>query len=92
MRKDKAPEKTKKRRLIRVVIVELIIMVVSVCVSIMPMPYRLIVPIIIGARSILLKAHQSVKTPPAPEVVHCCGKSEEKPKSKKKQIKNSKKQ
>ena len=83
MRKQKNAEKSKKFRLIRIVTVELIVMAVSVCVSIMPMPYRLIVPIIIGARSILLKAHQYAKTPPAPEVVHYCGGTELKDKTKK---------
>ena len=65
MRKQRNAEKSKKLRLVRIVIIELIVMVVSVCVSIMPMPYRLIVPIIIGARSILIKAHQYSKTLPA---------------------------
>ena len=82
MRKQQKTEKSKKLRLIRIVTVELIIMAVSVCVSIMPMPYRLIVPIIIGARAILMKAHQYAKAPPAPEAVHSCATSE--PKRKKK--------
>lgn len=90
MRKQLNAERSKKLRLIRIVIVELIIMAVSVCVSIMPMPYRLIVPIIIGARSILLKAHQYAKAPPAPEVGHCCGGTEPKSKIKKESKGNAK--
>ncbi len=82
MRKQQRTEKSKKLRLIRIVTVELIIMAVSVCVSIMPMPYRLIVPIIIGARAILMKAHQYAKAPPAPEAVHSCATAEPKRKSK----------
>ncbi|MDE6441898.1 MAG: hypothetical protein K2L12_03980, partial [Clostridia bacterium] len=61
MKKLKDTEKFKKIRLIRIVTVELIIMTVSVCVSIMPQPYNIIVPIIIGARSILLKARLYAK-------------------------------
>lgn len=89
MRKQLNSEKSKKLRLIRIVIVELIIMAVSVCVSIMPMPYRLIVPIIIGARSILLKAHQYAKSATMPGAGQCCVGTEQKSKTKKEQNGNA---
>lgn len=78
----KQEAKRSKAKLVFAVIVELAIMAAGVCVTIMPMPYRLIVPIIIGARAILVKAHQFAKASPAPETVHCCGVAEAKRKSK----------
>lgn len=50
-----------KLHVVRVILTEIIIMTVSVLCCVMPMPWRLIVPIIIGARSILIKAHTRQK-------------------------------
>ena len=64
--RDRTPRRSKLRA-VRIILTEIIFMAVSVCVSIMPMPYRLIVPIIIGTRSILLKARVYFKENPLPQ-------------------------
>ncbi len=58
----------RKLRIARIIITEIIVMALGVICCIMPMPWRLIVPIIIGTRSILIKARARLKEPLPPEL------------------------
>lgn len=59
----------RKLRIIRIVITEILVMALGVVCCIMPMPWRLVVPILIGTRSILIKAHMRMKEPLPPEEI-----------------------
>lgn len=76
-RKQKNPEKARKRKIITAVVIEIVIMVIGTLCVLLPLPWRLFVPIIIGAREIIKKAVQKLKEPPPPALVHCCGASEQ---------------
>lgn len=58
----------RKLRIVRLILTEIAVMSLGVMCCVMPMPWRLIVPIIIGTRSILIKARLQLKQPlpPAP--------------------------
>lgn len=72
MRKKDA-EKARRRKIRRAVTIEIIVMSVGVLCCVLPLPWRLGVLIVIGAREIILKGIKAAKEPPAPAVVHCCG-------------------
>lgn len=57
------------------VTVEIVIMSIEILCCLLPMPWRLVVPIVIGARSIIAKAVRYVKSPQTPPVVYCNGKT-----------------
>lgn len=78
-RKVADPEKVRKRKILRGVVVEIIVMAVGVLCCTLPLPWRLVVPIIIGARDSILKAWREIKEPPEPkQVVYCNGQREPK--------------
>ena len=58
----------RKLRIFRMIATEIIIMSLGVLCCVMPLPWRLVVPIIIGARSILLRARARLKESP-PELI-----------------------
>lgn len=61
----------RKIRIARIILTEIIVMALGVLCCIMPMPWRLVVPIIIGTRSILLTARKKLKEEPLqPESMH----------------------
>lgn len=64
MRKAKDPFKARKRRIVIGVIIEIIVMSVGVLCCILPLPWRLVVPIIIGAREIILKTYRMTHNNP----------------------------
>lgn len=87
--KNVNPETERKRKIRRAVIVEIIVMSAGVLCCMLPLPWRLGVLIVIGAREIILKGIKAAKEPPAPAVVHCCG--GDKPKtSKRKHVEENK--
>lgn len=55
------------------VIIEIVIMATEILCCLLPMPWRLVVPIVIGARAIISKAIRYVKTPSATPIVYCNG-------------------
>lgn len=61
------------KRVIVGVIVEIAIMALEILCCLLPMPWRLIVPIAIGARAIITKAIRYVKSPPTTPIVYCNG-------------------
>lgn len=63
MRKVKLPDRSRNRRIVWSVIIEIIVMSVGVICCILPLPWRLVVPIIIGAREIILKAYRITREP-----------------------------
>ena len=50
-------------KIITAVVIEIVIMAVEILCCLMPMPWRIIVPIIIGARAIILQAIRSYNQP-----------------------------
>ena len=74
MRKRKKTAKARKGKIAFAVIIEIAIMAVGVICCILPLPWRLVVPIIIGAREIIIKAIRVTKKPAEP-IVYCNGKS-----------------
>ncbi len=81
--KQKNPERVRKRKIITAVVIEIVIMVIGALCVLLPLPWRLFVPIIIGAREIIKKAIQKLKEPAPSALVHCCGATEPKPKTNK---------
>lgn len=71
-RKSKQPNKAK---IAVAVIIEIVIMAIEILCCLLPMPWRLVVPIVIGARAIIAKAVRYVKSPQTPPVVYCNGKT-----------------
>lgn len=63
----------RKSKIILGVIIEIAIMATEILCCLLPMPWRLAVPIIIGARAIINKAIRYVRTPQASPVVYCNG-------------------
>jgi len=57
------PPHVQGHKVIRAVIIETVIMTVEILCCLMPMPWRLIVPIIIGARSIIMQAIRKSREP-----------------------------
>ena len=51
----------RKLRIFRMIATEIIIMSLGVLCCVMPLPWRLVVPIVIGTRSILLRARAKLK-------------------------------
>lgn len=82
-KKQKNPEKARKRKIITAVIIEIVVMIIGTLCVPLPLPWRLFVPIIIGAREIIKKAVQKLREPAPPALVHCCGATEPKPKTNK---------
>lgn len=70
--KNVDPEKARKRKIRRAVIIEIIFMAAGVLCCMLPLPWRLGALIVIGAREIVLKGIRASKDNP-PAVVHCCG-------------------
>lgn len=64
MRKAKSPAKARKRRIVWGVIIEIIVMTIGVLCCLLPMPWRLVVPIIIVAREIILQAYRMAHEDP----------------------------
>lgn len=62
-----------KGKLIFAVIIEIVIMAIEILCCLLPMPWRLVVPIVIGARAIISKAIRYAKTPHTSPVVYCNG-------------------
>lgn len=71
MRKARDPAKARKRKIIIAVIIEIVVMTIEVVCVLLPMPWRLVVPIVIGARAIIMQAVRKSKE--QPQVVHCHG-------------------
>lgn len=64
IRKRKAlPPNVKGHKVLIAVITELVIMVAEILCCLLPMPWRLVVPIIIGARAIILRAIRNYREP-----------------------------
>lgn len=80
-KKKKSPAEIKTRRIVISVIIDIVIMAVGVCVCLLPMPWRLVVPILIGMRSIIKDAILEAKKPVQPSIVHYCGGVQDKPKT-----------
>lgn len=74
MARKKQP-RINKGKLIFTVTIEIVIMAIEILCCLLPMPWRLVVPIIIGARAIIAKAVRYVKSPQTPPVVYCNGKT-----------------
>ncbi len=70
--KNVDPEKARKRKIRRAVIIEIIFMSAGVLCCMLPLPWRLGALIAIGAREIVLKGIRAARENP-PAVVHCCG-------------------
>lgn len=75
------PERARRNKIRRAVVIEIIIMAIETLCCLLPLPWRFLVPIIIGARTIILKAHDKMKEPPAE--IHCCGGNMQEKKDKK---------
>lgn len=74
-------EQVNKKKVIVGVIIEIVIMATEILCCLLPMPWRLAVPIAIGARSIIAKAVRYVKSPPTTPIVYCSGVKEPKNRS-----------
>lgn len=71
------PETERKRKIRRAVIVEIIVMSAGVLCCMLPLPWRLGVLIVIGAREIIIKGIRAARENP-PNAPHCCGAKEPK--------------
>lgn len=61
--KNQDPLKSRRRRVRRVVIVEIIFMAIGVLCVLLPLEWRLITLVILGARGIIVKAYAQLKQP-----------------------------
>lgn len=95
MRRTADVEKIRKRKIIRAVIIEIIFLIMDVLCCLLPLPWRLLVPIIVGSRAIIVQAVR--KSREQPQVVHCHGElplnttAKQKPKRRKENAKSKKK-
>lgn len=64
MRREIDPNKARRRKIRRVVIVEILFMAAGVVVVLLPLPWRLAALIVLGARGIIVKARAQVKALP----------------------------
>lgn len=72
--KEQEPERKRRRRIWCAVIIEIVIMIISTLCVLIPLPWRLIVPIAIGTREIIKQAYAKIKEPkPTPPIVYCNG-------------------
>lgn len=61
--KNQDPSKERRRKVRRVVIVEIIFMAIGVLCVLLPLEWRLLTLVVLGARSIIIKAYAQLKQP-----------------------------
>ncbi|MGN0813351.1 MAG: hypothetical protein ACI4MQ_07575 [Candidatus Coproplasma sp.] len=61
--KKSDPIKERRRRVRRVVIVEIVFMAIGVLCVLLPLQWRLVTLVVLGARSIIIKAYAQLKQP-----------------------------
>ena len=77
MRKPKDPNRKSKHRKRFQVIMEIVFMALGIVCGLMPSPFPILVPIIIGTIRIISNAEKEDKEPPAtPTIVYCRGEKE----------------